>query len=92
MKKLMMAVVVVTATAAMAAGGRRGVQAMAGNEDGPETSGRDAKVLVDQMPKPGQSCCRAAPSLPGATMIGKCYQKPRSWIVIETKYTTYSTR
>ena len=91
MKKLMMAVVIVAAAAAMAAGGKKkGVQAMAGNEDGPSTSGKDAKIIVDQMPKPGHSCCLAAPSLQGATMIGQCYQKPRWWIVIETKYTTFA--
>ena len=91
MKKLMMAVVIVAATAAMAAGAKKkGVQAMAGNEDGPQTTGKEAKVLVDQMPKTGQSCCLGAPALQGATMIGQCYQKPRRWIVVETKYTTYA--
>ena len=90
MKKLMMAVVIVAATAAMAAGGRKGVQAMAGNDDGPQTSGKEAKIIVDQMPKTGQSCCLGAPSLQGATMIGQCYQKPRRWIVVETKYTTFA--
>ena len=90
MKKLMTAVVIVAATAAMAAGGRKGVQAMAGNDDGPQTSGKEAKIIVDQMPKPGQSCCLGAPSLQGATMIGQCYQKPRRWIVVETKYTTFA--
>ena len=91
MKKLMMAVVIVAATAAMAAGAKRkGVQAMAGNDDGPQTTGKEAKVLVDQMPKAGHNCCLMAPSLQGASMIGQCYQKPRWWIVIETKYTTYA--
>ena len=92
MKKLMMSVVVmVAATAAMAAPrSKRGVQAMAGNEDGPETTGREAKIIVDQMPKTGQSCCLAAPGVPGASMIGVCYQKPRRWIVVETKYTTFA--
>ena len=91
MKKLMMAVVIVAATAAMAAGAKKkGVQAMAGNEDGPQTSGRDAKIIVDQMPKAGHNCCLMAPSLQGASMIGQCYQKPRWWIVIETKYTTFA--
>ena len=90
MKKLMTAVVIVAATAAMAAGGRKGVQAMAGNDDGPQTSGKEAKIIVDQMPKTGQSCCLGAPSLQGATMIGQCYQKPRRWIVVETKYTTFA--
>ena len=90
MKKLMMAVVIGAATVAMAAGGRKGVQAMAGNDDGPQTSGKEAKIIVDQMPKTGQSCCLGAPSLQGATMIGQCYQKPRRWIVVETKYTTFA--
>ena len=92
MKKLMMmAVVMVAAAAAMAAGAKKkGVQAMAGNEDGPETTGRAAKGLVDQMPKAGHSCCLSAPGIQGASMIGQCYQKPRWWIVIETKYTTFA--
>ena len=92
MKKLMMVLVVVTAAAAVFGAtttrNKRGVKAMAGNEDGPVTQGRESKVLVDQMPKTGQSGCLAAPSVPGATMIGQCYQKPRRWIVLETKYTT----
>lgn len=91
MKKLMTTVAVLAmAAAATAAPRKRGVQAMAGNEDGPTTTGREAKILVDQMPKTGQSCCLAAPGIPGASMIGVCYQKPRRWIVIETKYTTYA--
>ena len=92
MKKLMVAaVVMVAATAAMAAGAKKkGVQAMAGNDDGPETTGKEAKILVDQMPKTGQSSCLVAPSIPGPSMVGVCYQKPRRWIVIETKYTTYA--
>ena len=92
MKKLMMTVAVtVLAAAAFAAGGaKKGPVAMAGNEDGPQTEGRDAKVLIDQFPKTGQACTFAAPSIQGATAIGVCYQKPRRWIVIETKYTTFS--
>ena len=91
MKKLMVAMAVAMAAAAvMAAPKKRGVQAMAGNEDGPSTSGREAKIIVDQMPKTGQSCCLGAPGIPGASMIGTCYQKPRRWIVIETKYTTFA--
>ena len=92
MKKSMTVLLTVAMAAAtlVAAPKKKGVQAMAGNEDGPETAGRDAKILIDQMPKPGQSCCLAAPSIQGASMIGQCYQKPRRWIVVETKYTTYS--
>ena len=92
MKKLMMVVMVMMAASTLLAAGakKKGVQAMAGNEDGPETTGREAKILVDQMPKTGQSCCLGAPGVPGASMIGTCYQKPRRWIVIETKYTTFA--
>ena len=92
MKKLMFTLAIISlATAAMAAGAKKkGVQAMAGNEDGPQTTGKEAKILVDQMPKTGQSCCLGAPALQGATMIGQCYQKPRRWIVVETKYTTFA--
>ena len=92
MKKLMMAMVVVAAATVFAATprGKKGVQAMAGNEDGPVTEGREAKVLIDQLPKTGQNCCLGAPSISGGTNIGQCYSKPRSWIVIETKYTTFA--
>ena len=69
---------------------KKGVKAMAGNEDGPVTSGREAKITIDQMPKTGQSCCLTAPGIQGASMIGQCYTKPRKWIVVETKYTTYA--
>ena len=91
-KKLMTLVTVaLAATAVMAAGARKkGVKAMAGNEDGPETTGREAKVNIDQMPKTGQQCCLPAPGIAGASMIGNCYTKPRKWIVVETKYTTYA--
>ena len=93
MKKLMMVVVtVLAASTALCAlpRNKKGAQAMAGNEDGPVTSGKEAKVTIDQMPRTGRSCCLAAPSVQGGTMIGQCYQKPRSWIVVETKYTTYT--
>ena len=88
-----MTVLIVTALAAtslVAATSRKKVQAMAGNEDGPVTTGRESKIIVDQMPKTGQSGCLPAPFLQGATMIGNCYTKPRKWIVLETKYTTFA--
>ena len=82
MKKLaMMMTVALAATAVLAAPKKKGIKAMAGNE---------AKVLVDQMPKTGQSSCLPAPGIQGASMIGVCYTKPRKWIVIETKYTTFA--
>ena len=89
MKKLMMTLLVVTAATTLF-GARKKVQAMAGNEDGPVTEGREAKILIDQAPKTGQQCCLGAPGVPGASIVGVCYQKPRKWIVIETKYTTFA--
>ena len=91
MKKLMMVMTVAVAAATVfGATSKKKVQAMAGSDDGPQTSGKEAKIIVDQMPKTGQSCCLAAPGLAGASMIGVCYQKPRRWIVAETKYTTFA--
>ena len=92
MKKLViMMTVALAATAVLAAGTKKkGIKAMAGNDDGPVTEGREAKVNIDQPPKTGQQCCLTAPSIQGASMIGMCYTKPRKWIVIETKYTTYA--
>ena len=92
MKKLMMTLVVVTAAATLfgAPASKKKVKAMAGNEDGPVTEGREAKILIDQAPKTGQQCCLGAPGVQGASIVGVCYQKPRKWIVIETKYTTFA--
>ena len=88
MKKLMLVVVATMAVTSFAA--KKGVQAMAGNEDGPVTKGVESKVLIDQMPKTGQACCFSAPTVQGSTILGVCYTKPRKWIVIETKYTTFA--
>ena len=76
--------------AAPAKSNKKGPKAMAGNEDGPVTTGREAKIIVDQMPKTGKQCCLPAPGIQGASMIGQCYTKPRRWIVVETKYTTFA--
>ena len=59
------------------------------DEDAP-TTGRDAKVTIDQFPRLGRQAALAAPGLAGASMIGKCYTKPRSWIVLEAKYSTFA--
>ena len=91
MKKLMFALVLITAASALfGATTRKKVQAMAGSDEGPATSGKESKIIIDQFPKTGQSCCLTAPNIPGATMIGQCYTKPRKWIVVETKYTTFA--
>jgi len=86
----MAAVAATVALAAPTARGKKGPKAMAGNEDGPVTTGREAKIIVDQMPKTGKQCCLGAPGIQGASMIGQCYTKPRRWIVVETKYTTFA--
>ncbi|MGN0854049.1 MAG: hypothetical protein ACI4R9_00855 [Kiritimatiellia bacterium] len=59
------------------------------DEDAP-TTGKAAKVTVDQFPKTGRASCLAAPSIAGNSIIGACYNKPRQWIVLEAKYTTYA--
>lgn len=48
------------------------------------------KVLIDQFPRMGNQCRMSAPSLDGASTVGRCYTKPRNWIVLETKYSTYA--
>ena len=93
MKFAVAAVITVSAVAVAFAAPtkKRGASAMAGNDGGPETTGKAAKILVDQMPKTGQQSCLMAPGIQGASLIGQCYKKPRQWIVLETKYTTYGT-
>ena len=77
--------------AVFAAGARKkGPQAMAGADE-VATTGRAAKFSIDQMPRTGQSSLMFAPSLEGGSSIGKCYKKPRQWIVCETKYTTWGS-
>ena len=69
---------------------RRGAKAAAADEGGSAANARDMKIIVEQPPRTGSSCCLGAPSLQGATMVGQCYNKPRSWIVVETKYKTFA--
>ena len=90
MKKLMMIAIASAVAIAAEAAPKRGPQAMPGNEDGPETTGKEAKILIDQFPRLGRQSRLMAPSLQGASMIGQCYKKPREWIVLEAKYTTYA--
>ena len=89
MKKLaMMMTVALAVTVAFAA--RKQVKAMAGSDEGPVTQGKEALVKIDQPPKTGSACCLMAPSIAGQSLLPQCYTKPRKWIVIETKYTTYA--
>ena len=90
MKNLMvMAIAALAATTVLAAPARRGAKAAAAGAETAAT-GKEMKVTIDQMPKAGQQSCLPAPGIQGASMIGQCYTKPRRWIVVETKYTTYA--
>lgn len=93
MKKLMIVMTALAATAAFAASGRKSSQIQPGaGSDTVETSGKDARVLIDQYPKLGTQCLLPAPNLSnGGTNLGQCYTgKPRMWTVLESKYTTFS--
>ena len=90
MKKTLVAVTSVIAVTVALAAPKKAPKAMAGADE-MTTTGKGAKILVDQAPRIGRAACMMAPSLPGGTQIGQCYKKPRNWIVLETKYTTYGT-
>ena len=95
---LILAIAAITASSLLAApttakktGAKKGpVKTAAVDEDEEATTGKDAKVNIDIYPKLGHQACLSSPSIPGATTIGKAYTKPRQWIVIETKYTTFA--
>lgn len=88
MKKLMMtAVVAALAATALAAKPKKTMAAL--DEENP-TTGKDAKITIDQFPKVGKVSTLAAPGVPGGTIIGSVFAKPRKWIVLEAKYSTYS--
>ena len=90
MKKL--AIVMMTALAATsliaAPRGKKGAQAMAGNDDGPVTTGRAAKLIIDQPPRLGQQNLMFPPNINGQQAV---FKKPRRWIVINLAYTTFGT-
>lgn len=46
------------------------------------------RVNLERLPKVGRASTLAAPSVPGNSIIGKCYLKDRRWIVLEAKYET----
>ena len=88
-KLMMLAATALTMTATFAAPRKASVK-MDVAPDTPVATGKDAKITIDQFPKLGRVSTLMAPSLAGATIIGQCYTKPRKWIVLETKYSTYS--
>ncbi len=98
MKKLMIVTVVALATCSLVAqtrsrtrtSGARVTRATAAASEDAPTTGKAAKILIDQFPKVGRASTLQAPMLNGASIIGTCYNKPRKWIVLEAKYTTYA--
>ncbi|MCR5413178.1 MAG: hypothetical protein K6F50_00430 [Kiritimatiellae bacterium] len=92
MKKLLIVTIstlcAVTVLAAPSRGRNRGKQAPVAEEDAP-TTGKEAKILIDQFPKLGRQSTLPAPSVSGGSIVGKCYSKPRNWIVLEAKYSTF---
>ena len=85
-KIVMMTTVALAAAVALAAPKKKPV--VAADDDAP-TTGKEAKIMLDQFPKLGRQSTLPAPSLQGGSIVGKCYTKPRSWIVLEAKYTTF---
>ena len=91
MKLAMMTATVLVAAASIAAPSRSRKAAAAAPADDEPTTGKAAKVLIEQEPRLGQQACLSAPSLQGASLIGQCYKKPRKWVVLETKYATFGS-
>jgi len=87
-KKLMTFSIALLAAAVALGAPKKKLPAVAVDEEAP-TTGKDAKVLIDQFAKLGGQALLAAPSLQGGSVIGPCYTKPRRWIVLETKYSTF---
>ena len=88
-KIVMMTTVALAAAVALAAPKRKPV--VAADDDAP-TTGKEAKIMLDQFPKLGRQSTLPAPSLQGGSIVGKCYTKPRSWIVLEASYLYPSPR
>ena len=80
------------AAAAFAAPRANARRAAAADDDAP-TSGKEAKITIDQFPKTGKACQLTAPSVQGSSIIGaNVYAKAssRRWIVLEAKYSTFA--
>ena len=86
-KLMMMTTVALAAAVALAAPKKKPV---AGADEDAPTTGKEAKITIDQFPKLGRASTLPAPAVAGGTIIGKCYTKPRSWIVLESKYSTFA--
>lgn len=69
---------------------KQAARAAAVDDEERPANAKDVKITIDQFPKTGRQSTMAAPSIAGNSILGRCYTKPRSWIVLETKYTTYA--
>lgn len=67
---------------------RTGTRKIAAQEAKPAAN--DNRVMIDQFAKVGRQSTLPAPVIQGASIIGTTYNKPRRWIVLETKYTTFA--
>ena len=85
-KIVMMTTVALAAAVALAAPKKKPV--VAADDDAP-TTGKEAKILLDQFPMPGRQSTLSAPNIQGQSILGACYGKPRKWIVLEARYKTF---
>lgn len=76
-KKMLVAAMVAMAVACALAAPKKAVESSA------------ARVTIDQFPRLGRGATLSAPSLAGGTIVGTTFTKPRKWIVLEAKYSTY---
>lgn len=71
--------------------GRSAAKSAAADDEDAPTTGKEARIEIVQFPKMGKAATFPPPAgVTGGTNIGSCYNKPRAWIVLEAKYTTYS--
>ena len=85
---VLMTVALAATTLLAATGRKKGALASTGNDDGPTTTGRASKFLIEQPPRLGSQALAMSPSIQGAQQV---YKKPRQWIVINLQYATFGT-
>ena len=91
MKKIaILTMAAVTACVTMAAPANKPPKRNAPGSADAVASDKDARVQIDQFPKLGRVSTLSAPAVNGDSILGRCYTKPRKWIVLETKYTTFA--
>ena len=87
-KIVMMTTVALAAAVALAAPKRKPV--VAPDDDAP-TTGKEAKIMLDQFPKLGRQSTLPAPSLQGGSIVGKKWQDQLTFtwhVLLETKSAT----